>query len=183
MKNDKIISVMGIVWLILWLSHIPLLVHYYPRQERIESLINEVWNTPDVIRKEAGFGDKTQKELEDSTKRELMIIWVKSVSMFLVGLVAALLLIRKKKTGRIIAMSFATGMLLLKVVSLIKYWRVQSSPKYWATLFEYFPAQTIQNLISIIVFGATLVLLSRPSLAAEFRKTNEHNKAFNTDAE
>lgn len=96
MKDKKIISIIGIVWLLLWLSHIPHLVYYYPFQELkgVKLLVEEVANSPI---KELAVGNKSQKEVEDSLTRELQIVWVKSLSTVLVGLVAALLILKRKK--------------------------------------------------------------------------------------
>ncbi len=186
MKNENIMSVIGVIWLLLWSSYIPHLVYYYPFKELkgVKSLSEEVAKTPDFIKEEAGIGNKNQKELEESVMRELRIIWVKSVSIVIVGLLAAFLMLKKKKGGRIIALYFASGMLLLKIISFLKYWRYQTSPKFWAVSFKQFPVQTIQGIISVIILTMTIILLIRPSADAHLRqKKNEHNNAFNPDAD
>jgi len=102
MKNQKIISAIGIVWLLLWTSYIPQLVFHYPFQELkgVKSLIDEIDNAPTVIKEESVLLNKNPKELEKSVMRELRIEWVKAVSIVFAGLLAAFLLLKKGTLGR-----------------------------------------------------------------------------------
>lgn len=186
MGNDKIIKAIGIVWLLLWLSYIPRLVYYYPfhQLKGVKALVGEVGKAPDFIREGAGLSSKTPMELEEALTRELRMVWLESALIYVLGLLAAFLLLKKKQSGRILAIFFAAGMLLPNGISLLKHWRYEIQPKYWEMLYKYFPAQTIQNIITEIVLVTTLILLLRPSIAARFmRKGREHNTAFNPDAE
>jgi hypothetical protein len=172
MKDNKTISVIGVAWLLLWLSHIPHLIYYYPFQELkgVKSLTEEVTNIPEELKKLSGLGNKSQKELEESMTRELKILWVESLSIVLVGLLTAFLILKKRKSGYILALAFASGMLLLKLSPFLTKWHYLIAPQYWATLFKYFPAQTSLNLVSIIILGTSLVILLRPTVAAQFGK-------------
>jgi hypothetical protein len=166
MKNEIIISTIGIVWLLLWASYIPHLVSRYPFQEHkgVKSLIDEIGKAPAVIKEESGLLNKNPKELEESVMRELRIEWVKAVSVVCAGLLAAFLLIKKKRSGRILALALASCLLLLQLISFIKYWRYKMSPEYWEIAFRHFPMQTVQAVMAVIVFMVTVILLVRASL-------------------
>jgi len=172
MKNRAIISAIGIIWLALSSSYIPHLIYYYPFHELkgVKSLTEEVASAPDFIKEAAGINDKTQKELEESLTKELRITWVKSLLLILVGLLAGVFILKKKHSGRIIVLFFATGLLLLRLIYFFGHWDIQSSPKFWTLFFKFFPLQAIQDITSIILWILTIFLLFRPSMAAPFRK-------------
>ncbi len=171
MKNETIISAIGILWLALSASHIPHLIYYYPFHELkgVKSLAEEVASGPEFIKEAAGINDKTQKELEESVTRELCITWVKSLLLVLVGFLVGAFMLRKKKLGRTIALFLASGLLLLRIIYFLKHWDTQTSPRFWTLFFEDYPVQAIQNIASIILLITAIFLLLRTSIVAQFR--------------
>jgi len=172
MKNEKIIiSTIGIAWLLLWISYIPQLASYYPFKghKGVTSLIEEVSKAPDVIKEESGLLNKNPKELEDSVMREIRIEWFKGVLIVFLGLLTAILLLKKKRSGRILALSFAGCLLFLKLIYFLQYWHYKASPRYWQVSFQHFPMQTVQSIVTAIVLIVTIIWLVRPSLASQFR--------------
>lgn len=171
MKNTTIISAIGTLWLALSASYIPHLIYYYPFHELkgVKSLAEEVASAPEFIKEAAGINDKTQKELEESVVRELRITWVKSLLLVLVGFLVGVFILRKKKLGHTIALFLASGLLLFRIIYFLKHWDTQTSPRFWTLFFEYYPAQAIQNIASIIVLIVTICLLLRPSITDQFR--------------
>jgi len=161
MNNRKVISIIGFAWLFLWTSYVPQLISHYPFQEHkgVKSLIEEVIKAPDFIKKEAGLLNKTPAELESSIMRELRIGWLKSISLVILGLLTAILLLKKKKSGRILALALAGFLLLLKIIYFVKYWHYNVLSEYWEVNFCNFPVQTIQSIIAAIVMIATLILM------------------------
>ncbi len=172
MKNGKVISIIGIAWLLLWASYIPELVAYYPFQELkgVKSLVEEVSQAPDFIKKEAGLLNKTPGELENSVMSEIRIAWIEGISLVFLGLLAAILLLRKKRSGRMLILSLAGGLLLLKVIYFVKYWHYKTSPQYWEINFRLFPIRTIQGIVAAIVMIVTIIMLLRFSLDTQFSK-------------
>jgi hypothetical protein len=163
MKNNKVTSVVGFAWLLLWISYIPLLVSQFPFQEHegVKSLVEEVSKAPDFIKKESSLLNRTSAELEDSLIREIRIIWIKNAAILFLGLVAAFLLIKKKRSGRILALSLATGFLLLKSIYFVKYFRIKLSFQYLHINLQHFPMQTIQGIVATVIMILTIILLLR----------------------
>ena len=175
MKNEKIISIIGITWFLLWASYIPQLVVYYPFQELkgVKSLIDEVSHAPDFIKRESGLLDKDPKKLEESLMREIRYVWVKSVFIVFGGLFTAVLLLKKKRSGRILALTIAGVLSFSEIIIFFKYWHYTMSAEYWEVKFKYFPMRTVQNIFAGIILMMTIILLFRPSLAAQFRKRKD----------
>ncbi len=172
MKNETIVLMLGILWLVLSSSYIPHLIYYYPFRELkgVRSLSEEVASAPDFIKEAAGVNDKTQKEIEESLTRALRIAWVESLLLVIIGLLAGVFLLKKKKSGRIIALFLAAGLLLLRLIYFLGHWDIQSSAKFWTLFFRFFPLQAVQDITSIIVLIVTILVLFRPSIAAQFRR-------------
>jgi hypothetical protein len=168
MKHQRIISAIGIIWLVLSSSYIPHLIYYYPFHELkgVKSLAEEVARA----QRAAGINDSTQKELEDSLTRELRVLWVKSLLLVFGGFLCGVFLLKRGQHGHIIVLVFAAGLFLLRVIYFFKHWDSQTSPQYWAVFFKLLPLQAIQNITSIIVLIVTIFLLFRLSIAAQFRK-------------
>ena len=99
MKNEKVVSIIGITWLLLWTWYISHIVSQYPFQEHkgVKSLIEEVSKAPDFIKKESGLLDRTPAELEISVTREIRREWIKGVLIVFAGLLSAMFLLKKKK--------------------------------------------------------------------------------------
>ncbi len=164
MKKEKVISIIGIAWLLLWISYIPELVSYYPFQELkgVKSLIEEVSKSPDFIKKKTGLLNKNSKELEDSVMGEIRTVWIKGILIVFSGIFTAILLLKKKRSGRILALSLASYLLLVKVFYFVKYWQYKASPEYWKVSFQHFPTRTIQGIVATIIMIVTIALLLRP---------------------
>jgi Ni/Fe-hydrogenase subunit HybB-like protein len=94
--------------------------------------------------------------------REIRVEWIKGASLVLLGLLAAILLLKKKRSGRILAVALASALLLLKAFYFVKYWHYKMSPEYWEINFRTFPAHTIQSIVAAIVMIMTLILMLRP---------------------
>ncbi len=176
MKNAKVISIIGIAWLLLWTSYIPQLASHCPFQEHkgVKSLIEEVSMAPDFIKKESGLLNKTPAELEVSAMREIRIAWIKGVLIVFAGLFTAFLLLKKKRSGRILALFLAGSWLLLNSIYFIKYWRYTLSLQYWEINLQYFPIQTIQGMVGTIIMIVTMILLRLPQ--------HEPNEPIQSDA-
>ncbi len=164
MKNEKMISIIGIAWLLLWISYIPVLVSHYPFHELkgVKSLIEEVSKSPDFIKKESSLLNKNPKELEDSVMGEIRIVWIEGVLIVFSGIVIAVLLLKKKRSGRILALFLAAYLLLVKVFYFVKYWQYKASLEYWKVSFQHFPTRTIQGIVATIIMIVTIALLLRP---------------------
>lgn len=164
MKNYKVTSIVGFAWLLLWMSYVPMLVSQFPFQEHegVKSLVEEVSKAPDFIKKESGLLNRTRAELEDSVMREIRIIWIKNVAIVFLALVTALLLIKKERTGRILALLLATGFLLLKSIYFVRYFRLKLSFQYLQINLQHFPIQTIQGIVATVIMILTIILLLRP---------------------
>lgn len=166
MKNNKVISRVGFAWLLLWMSYVPLLVSQFPFQEHegVKSLVEEVSKAPDFIKKESGLLNRTSAELEDSVMREIRIIWIKNVSIVFLGLLTAFLLIKEKRSGRVLALLLASGLLLLKSIYFVKYFRFNLSFQYLQINLRHFPIQTIQGIVAAVIMILTIILMIRPQI-------------------
>jgi len=93
--------------------------------------------------------------------REIRMIWIKNVAILFLGLVAAVLLIKKKRSGRILALTLATGFLFLKSIYFVKYFRLKLSFQYLQINLQHFPIQTIQGIVAAVIMILTIILLIR----------------------
>ncbi len=160
-KESGILMLLGSIWLLLWASYMPSLITTFPYHgvdEGIRLLSKEASNIPEFIKEEAGIENKSQKQLEFMIVKQLQIVWIKSVLVVFSGLVAGILMLKKKKSGYIIALVISAVFILRECWLFLKYWPYRLTLQYWSIYFKYFAFETVQELITIVVSLITVIV-------------------------
>jgi hypothetical protein len=168
---------LGIIIILLWSSLLPYL-YPTPLQSKkgIKLLAKEVSEVPDWIKKEAGYQEHTQQELENMMMNELMSSWLKSILGILIGILSGILIIRRRPVGYILAIfCFAFFIIFPRLYQLIRYGpssfirvlQVSLTGKYYSIFFRII-YDDIVFLISVIIF----IYLILPSTVKKFTGIN-----------
>lgn len=171
MKNRKLITFLGIIFILLWLSNVPYLfsLPFQPHQ-RIKDLSKEVADAPEFIKEQAGIGGKTQTEIETIVTRDLRILWIKSLVFIVIGIFSGILIVQKKHVGRFLALGLSLYLVAMRFYHFFgsEHWRDKFSIKYFTVRFKYFPVRTVHEEITLLILLGVIVLLLIPSVAGKF---------------
>ena len=157
---------MGIIWIILALSEIPIYLYPLPhRHERLKSLAKEVAVAPEFIKEEVGVGNKTQQDLEKLLIKEMWIVWSKSLLFILAAIFAGYMIIRRQNIGRLLAIALGSYILILKIINIFTYhnWQTRYSLKFYSMFFHNFPVQSVLGMITFWLSLTTVIFFSMPS--------------------
>jgi hypothetical protein len=178
MNNDKLITLLGIIFISLWLSNVPYLfpVPFQPHQG-IKDLSKEVADAPEFIKEQAGVGGKTQTEIETIVMRDLRILWIKSLVFIIIGIFSGILIVQKKNLGRFLALGLSLYLVGIRFYHFFssEYWREKFSIKYFTVRFHFFPVRTVHEEVTFLILLGVIALLLMPSIARGF-KTKRMNK-------
>jgi hypothetical protein len=179
MKNSKLITFWGIIFILLWLSNVPYLfpLPFQPHQG-VKDLSREVADAPEFIKEQAGVGGKTQTEIETIVTRDLRILWIKSLVFIIIGIFSGILILQKKNLGRFLALGLSVYLVGIRFYHIFssEYWHYRFSIKYFTIRFHFFPARTVLEEITFLILLCTIGLLLIPSIGREFR-SNKFKKA------
>ena len=179
MKNKKTTTLLGIVFLLLWLSNIPYFFsHPFQPHQGIKDLSGELANAPEFIKEDAGIGGQKQIDIERILTKQIRLAWLKSLFFNLIGIFSGILIIRKKNLGRILALGLSVFLVGMRLYHSFQsaHWRDSLSIRYFKIRFEYFPVRTVHEEITFLILLSTIVLLLTPSIAATFKKGRFDNR-------
>ncbi len=168
---DKI-AFIGIITLLLWISYLPYL---YPTpfqpHEGLKRFAKEAAEIPEWLKEEGGFGGYNQSDIEAALKRDLVKVWFISLITCTVGIAAGILILKRKNSGRILAIGMAAIPLLIRAYSIIKSSRpLEHLQALYFLFLKKHPVMVIHNdIIAVIIFIGTIIYLLRPSIAKEFK--------------
>jgi hypothetical protein len=170
MTNNKLITFLGIIFILLWLSNIPYLfpLPFQPHQG-VKDLAKEVADAPEFIKEEGGIAGKTQIEIEAIVTRGLRIIWLKSLLFTIVGIFSGILIIQKKNLGRFLALGLCLYLVVIRFYHFFKLWPDSLSIKYFTIRFKHFPIRAIHEDITYLILLVVIALLLMPSIAGRFK--------------
>jgi hypothetical protein len=169
-------SVLGIIIILLWSSFLPSL-YPTPLQSKkgIKSLAKMASEVPDWIKKEAGYEEYTQKDIENMMINELISSWFKSLLMILIGILSGILIIRRSPLGHILAViCFAFFLIIPRSISFIRYGLYShikmlqiSLAKNYSIFFRIIRGDIVL-VMSVIIF----IYLILPSTVKKFKTIN-----------
>jgi hypothetical protein len=178
MRNDKLITLLGIIFILLWLSNIPYLfpLPFQPHQG-IREFSKELADMPGFLKEEAGIGGKTQAEIETFVAREFRILWIKSLVFIVIGIFSGILIVQKRNLGRFLALGLSLYLVGIRFYHFfgLEHWRDRLSIKYFTIRFKYFPIRAIHEDITYLILLGVIALLLMPSIARKF-KTDRFKK-------
>jgi hypothetical protein len=79
--------------------------------EGLKRLAKEAAEIPEWLKEEGGFGGYSQSDIEAALKREWEMYWFISLITCAVGIAAGILILKRKNSGRILAIGMATVLL------------------------------------------------------------------------
>lgn len=168
MKDNRTITLLGIVFILLWISQIPYLfpLPFKPHQGT-KDFSKELAEAPEFIKEGAGIARNNQTEIETIVTRMVQVLWFKSLFFVVVGIGSGILIIKKKWLGYFLALGlslYLVGMRLYYIFS-SDYWRDILSIKYFTIRFENFPVKTIHEEITFLTLLVIIVLLLKLAIA------------------
>jgi hypothetical protein len=172
MKPFDRITFVGIITLLLWISYLPYL---YPTpfqsHEGFQRFAKDAAELPEWLKEEGGIGGYSQSDVERALKTERIRYWFISLITYAVGILAGVLILRRKNSGRILVIGLSSFLLFLRAYNII------TSPHplerlsfLYSTFLKKYPVIVIHNdIIAVIILIGTIIYLLRPSIAGEFK--------------
>jgi hypothetical protein len=173
MTNSKLITLLGAIFILLWLSNIPYLFPLpFQPHHGIKEWSKELAEMPDFIKEEGGIGGKTQEEIETFLTRSFRILWIRSFLFIVIGVSSGILIILNKNLGRFLALGLSFYIVVIRLYEFfsLEHWRDRLSIKYFAMHFKYF--RIIHEDIAYLILLVVIALLLMPSIARRFKRKN-----------
>ncbi len=172
MRKRNPLFVTGAVLIVLWLSHVPYLfkIPLYATPG-IQRLSQEASGTPAWIKDEAGLAGNSQADIQSDLVKSLRITFAKSLLLCLLGILSGVLVLKRHRLGRFLAIGLSFYVLLPRAVHFasLEHPFHRLYQKY-TFLFSRRPFLVIQSDITWLVLLVALVYLLRPSIARQFEK-------------
>jgi len=176
-KRDSVFLT-GIALLVLHISHIPYLfeIPLYSTPG-IQWLSEEVSDSPAWLKDEAGLTGKSQSDIQSDLVASSRITFAKSLLLCLLGILSGVLVLKRHRLGRFLAIGLSIYVLLLRIVYVAfrghSFYRLYS---LYTFMFSRRPFWVIHlDIVTCLVLLVALVHLLRPSIAKQFEK-NESDK-------
>jgi len=174
MKNNKLITFLGIMFILLWLSNIPYLfpLPFQPHQG-IREFSKELADMPGFLKEEAGISGKTQTEIETIVARKFRILWIKSLVFTIIGIFSGILIVLKKNVGHFLALGLSLYLVGMRFYHFFgsEHWRERITFEYFLKFFrvrfQYSPLRTIHEEITFLILLCAIGLLLIPSIATK----------------
>jgi hypothetical protein len=170
-KPKRGIVLLGIVTILLWASYISHLIPMpFTLQPTIKRIARNIADAPESTKEKAGFGGKTQPEIERMMMRKAIKIWFIKAIPILIGLFSGLFLVRRKNYGRIMAILVAISWISLNFISYVRAPNIRDQLyATYVTSLKQTPLFVIHNdILPAMVFLFTIFYLMRPSIGREF---------------
>jgi hypothetical protein len=173
MTNSKLITLLGAIFILLWLSNIPYLfpLPFQPHQG-IKEWSKDLTEMPDFLKEEAGISGKTQAEIERFVARGFQILWIKSLIFTIIGIFSGILIVLKRNLGRFLALGLSLYIVVIRFYHFSKLWPDSLSIRYFTIRFKHFPIRAIHEDITYLILLVVIALLLMPSIARRFKRKN-----------
>lgn len=169
-KRDGIFTV-GVIFLALWISYIPYLLEF-PLQSTgwIKDLAEETYEIPELMKDQVEIGEKNQMDIEDDLLKSSRAVFFKSLIMIVFGIVSAILILKRKYLGRLIALGLSAVVLGIKGYPFFSNEDPLQLISWHFTVFlSEYPFRVIHlDIITGLVLLITLGYLLRPSVGKRF---------------
>jgi hypothetical protein len=172
MKTRKGIILLGCVTIFLWVSYTPNFIPLpFSLQPSVKKIAKNLADASESIKEKAGFGGKSQAEIERGLMKKVILIWLIKAVPILIGLFSGLFLIRRKNYGRVMAVLVAISWILLNSIIYVNSGNIRDRLyATYVTLFRKDPVFVIHNdILPVIIFLFTIFYLMRPTIAREFK--------------
>ena len=172
MRKRDSVFLTGIALLVLWISHVPYLfeIPLYSTPG-IQWLSQEVSDSPAWLKDEAGLTGKSQSNIQSDLVASCRIAFAKSLLLCLLGILSGVLVLKRHRLGRFLAIGLSIYVLLSRIV----YVAFREHPFHWfrtyTVFFSRYPFRVIHlDIVTCLVLLLALVHLLRPSIAKQFEK-------------
>jgi len=171
-KRDRL-SLLGIVLIVLWISHLPYLgkipLH---ADQNIQELSKNASELAENLKRELGFGGMTQSDIEKRAVQSFRILFIKTLLLYSAGILSGILILKKHRSGRFIAIGLFSYFLIFQIYDLLRHGRIwQRLYAKYTILFPAHPIRVIHTDILPAIIGViTIIYLTRPSVAKLFGK-------------
>jgi len=151
-------TLLGVVTVLFWLSFLA----YLPRTT-LTAEDKELVAEAREAREYAPEANRPQEELEAELQRALGRVFSRWVVVVLLGVLSGVLLIVHPRSGRLLAVTLCSAMLLMKVVSLLSsYPHIGQRLQILFLVLLKWPAYVIHNdLVGTVFYIGTIVMLLR----------------------
>jgi hypothetical protein len=168
--KSKESTIVGTIITLLWLSYLPYLFSTpFGQHEGLKRLAKQVAESPEAIKEPAGIGGKSERQLYRELQLLFLVQLVRDVLTILVGIGAGILIIKRKRIGRYIALGMCAYLLGYRVYSEMQHFhslRTLFYPRIF--VFEHWPVMVIHECTLVSLSLLIFVYLIRPSVGKEF---------------
>ena len=178
-KRDSVFFT-GIALLILWISYVPYLLEIpLYSTPGIQWLSQYVAGSPAWIKDPAGLTGKSQSNIQSDLVASFRIAFAKSLLLCLLGILSGVLVLKRHRLGRFLAIGLSIYVLLQRIVP----FAFREHPfhrlyQLYAFMLSRRPFRVIHlDIVTCLVLLFALVHLLRPSIAKQFKK-NKSDEAL-----
>ena len=170
-NNKKLLTLFSSVTILFWLS----LLFYLPPI----NLTSEIKNLVDQARESKQFApevDKAQELLEDEIVHSLRVEFAKYLVIISLGIISGFLLLRRRRSGQILAIILCSFMLVLRSITYIGDFSNIPGRLYgiFVYMLTYRPIYTIHvEYFGLLFLIMTIVFLTRRTISAEFLRRKQ----------
>jgi hypothetical protein len=168
--RSKELTIVGTVIILLWLSYIPYLFAFpFGQQEGLKRLAKHLAESPEAVKELVGIGGKTERHLARELQLLVVVQLIKDALVVLIGIGAGILIIKRKRVGRHIALGMCVFVLGYRIYPEIRYFHSLRALSYkYFLLFQGWPGMLIRDCALVALTLVILVYLVRPSVGKKF---------------
>jgi hypothetical protein len=170
---------MGVILLVLWVSHLPYLLEIpLVSTSGIQKLSRDVSEFPEWLKDEAELSGKSQSDIETGLITSCRIAFAKSLLLYLLGILSGVLVLKRHRSGRFLAIGLSIYVLLLRIVSVaFRGHSFHRLYRLYTFMFSRCPFRVIHlDIVTSLVLLVALVHLLRPSIAKQFEKNESDER-------
>ena len=174
MKKRDWTFIIGMVFLALWISHLPYLFEFSLHSDPgIQKLAKWTSEAPNRIKDEVGFGGKNQNDIEADLVAYSRVIFAESLLLCLLGIISGALILRRNRVGRYLAIGLSGVFLSIKLFKFLMHeYPFQSLYSKYTLFFPKYPFRVLHlDIVTNLVLIITLVYLLRPNVGKSFSGT------------
>ncbi len=165
-RRGSALTVFGICTIAMWLSYLAYVPPFVAWPD-VTGVAKEVWKAKDCSPGRFQSQDDAEKKL----RRSLYIAYSKVYAMAVCGVIAGVLLVAKRRSGRYLALALAALMIGGRIAAAVTHPRGMAAwiRIIYVELLSYSPAATIhKDIISPLFFVFTIAFLCHKTVSASF---------------
>ena len=173
MNTNKIITVVGIAFMLMWVIQATYLVQYFPfskeTKDKSQQFAKEATQLPESLKRGSVLESKTSEILQNKIETALKLYWVINLALIVCGIVIGCLLTLHKTMGYLLGLLFSLGLIFHKFFSF--YNMGEHRFEGYTLFFKYHPLAVIWELIMILVLLITIFVLTSVYIGKIFKRT------------